>query len=128
MKAKMRYQQDHSTFTFSDGCIATRDHFHIADLASPANIAEAVIGVITLTTLSAVHAGVGGTPIYVCLTVLASVAVGTVARVVVGVVHTGSATGTWRRITLVDTRLTVAARVSVHKYTKLQFFLFLIGL
>lgn len=104
------------TVTFSDGGIAARNHLHIADLASPADIAEALIGVVPLATLSTVHTWVGGTPVHICLTVLAGKSIRAVTCVVMDVVHAGGATGTRRRVTFIDARLTVATSVSVYKH------------
>lgn len=102
-----------SVLTFANRSVITRDHLDIAHLACPAGLAQTLVAVSLLSTLGSVHARLYRAPVHVRLTELAGVAVRTVARVVLDVVHACASVSTGRRVTLVDTRLAVAPRVPV---------------
>lgn len=89
--------------TFPDGSIVTGHHFHIADLARPSSGTQTLVRVVLLATLGAIHARFDGAPVHKLFAVFASIAVRTVARVVLEEVHTGSAIGTRSRIAFIDT-------------------------
>lgn len=99
-------------YSFSQSCVLARNHLDIADLASPARSALALVLVAMLDASGLVFAGRLGTPVHVFFTPLTREPVGTVTSVILYVVMTGGTVFTRIAVALIDAVLAVGTSVA----------------
>lgn len=112
--------------TLAEGRVVAGHHFHVAHLARPTGLAQALVQVLHLfarrTVLARLrYTATGAAPVHQRFAVLARVAVRAMARVVFAVVKTGAAVLARRRIAFVYSGLTIQSGVPVRQTIKTRY-------